>query len=94
MEEEIKTYTMTFPGEAVLLLEEALREYGGMLNSEEYPDGPEIESHNIEATRQKERCFKLQMAIRAQCPDVFKVQPDESVESDSEGREFVDEDVE
>ena len=87
-EKKSRVYTMTFTGEAVLLLEEAVREYGGELNSREYPNG--LESHNIEATMKKERCFKLQMAIRAQCPDVFKVQP---TETDSEGQESVDEGV-
>ena len=89
MDEGIKTYTMTFPSEAVLLLEESVREYGGELSSQEYPDG--LESHNHEATFKKERCFKLQMSIREQCPEPFKVQ---NIETDSEGRESVDEDVE
>ena len=82
--EESRVYTLTFPGEAVLLLEESIREYGGWLQDQEYPDG--LESHNHEATFKKERCFKLQMAIREQCPYVFKVQPSEP---DSEGQEPV-----
>lgn len=90
MEEEIKTYTLTLPGGAVRLLEESLREFGGWLHDQEYTEAPI--SHDHGATLKKERCFKLQMAIRAQCPDAFKVQPIETDETDSEVKEPTDKD--
>ena len=88
MEDETKDFTLVFQEDQVRLIEASLREYGGWLHDQEYPDG--LESHDHEVTVKKERCFKLQMAIREQCPDVFKVQPSEP---DSEGKEPTVKDV-
>ena len=77
-EQKDKVYDIRLTAGEISLFEKALREYGGMLHSQEYPTG--IESHNIEVTKKNERCFELQLALRKQCPDIFNPGPAESSE--------------